>query len=104
VAEKIQKLKRTNECLHPTVKVSVKLTDAGLVEVVHAEVLCEIREKKNLADHFKGLFGGGKDQEEQVYPCPNIVNMRLFWKSPRQTRKGLPAHRRVPLRWINQRK
>lgn len=63
VAEKIDKLKGTNECYDPTVKVSVKLTDAGLVEVLHSEVQCEIREKKNLADKFKGLFGGGKDKE-----------------------------------------
>lgn len=64
MAEKIEKLKGTNECYDPTVKVSVKLTDAGLVEVLHSEVQCEIREKKNLADKFKGLFGaGGKDKE-----------------------------------------
>jgi hypoxia up-regulated 1 len=64
VAEKIEKLKGTNECYDPTVKVSVKLTDAGLVQVLHSEVQCEIREKKNLADKFKGLFGGGgKDKE-----------------------------------------
>jgi len=63
VAEKIEKLKGTNECYDPTVKVSVKLTDAGLVEILHSEVQCEIREKKNLADKFKGFFGGGKDKE-----------------------------------------
>lgn len=63
VAEKIEKLKGTNECFDPTVKVSVKLLDAGLVEVLHSEVQCEIREKKNLADKFKGLFGGGKDKD-----------------------------------------
>ena len=65
MAEKIEKLKGTNECYDPTVKVSVKLTDAGLVQVLHSEVQCEIREKKNLADKFKGLFGGGggKDKE-----------------------------------------
>src|ERR1700738_1240670 len=63
VPEKIEKLKGTNECHDPTVKVSIKLTDAGLIEVLHSEVQCEIREKKNLADKFKGLFGGGKEKE-----------------------------------------
>lgn len=65
VAEKIEKLKGVHECHDPTVKVSLKLTDAGLVEVLHSEVVCEIREKKNFADKFKGLFGGGKDKEEK---------------------------------------
>jgi hypothetical protein len=65
VAEKIEKLKGVHDCHDPTVKVSLKLTDAGLVEVLHSEVICEIREKKNLADKFKGLFGGGKDKEEK---------------------------------------
>ena len=70
VAEKIDTLKGTNECHDPTVKVTFKLTDAGIVEFVHSEVQCEIREKKNLADKFMGLFGG-KDKEqpaEQVRP------------------------------------
>jgi len=77
VAEKIEKLKGTNECHDPTVKVSVKLTDAGLVEVLHSEVQCEIREKKNLADKFKGLFGGGgkdketKDDDQVVFEAFN---------------------------------
>jgi len=63
VPEKIEKLKGTNECHDPTVKVNIKVTDAGLIEVLHSEIQCEIREKKNLADKFKGLFGGGKDKE-----------------------------------------
>jgi hypothetical protein len=62
VAEKIEKLKGTNECHDPSVKVTFKLTDAGIVEIAHGEVQCEIREKKNLADKFMGLFGG-KDKE-----------------------------------------
>jgi hypothetical protein len=70
VSEKIDKLKGLNECHDPTVKVNLKLTDSGLVEVLHSEVQCEIREKKNLADKFMGFFGGGKDKgdkkEEQV--------------------------------------
>lgn len=70
VAEKIEKLKGTNECYDPTVKVNIKLTDSGLVEVLHSEVQCELREKKNFADKFMGFFGGGKDKdssaEEQV--------------------------------------
>lgn len=70
VAEKIEKLKGTHECYDPTVKVSLKLTDAGIVEVLHSEVQCEIHEKKNLADKFKGFFGGGgkekEDQDEQI--------------------------------------
>jgi len=65
VAEKIDKLKGTNECHDPTVKVSLKLTDADLVEVLHSEVQCEIREKKNLADKFKGFFGSGKEKDEK---------------------------------------
>ena len=65
VAEKIEKLKGTHECHDPLVKVSIKLSDAGLVEVLHGEVRCEIREKKNLADKFMGLFGGRKDKEDK---------------------------------------
>ena len=66
VPEKIEKLKGTNECHDPTVKVNIKLTDSGLVNVLHSEVTCEVREKKNLADKFKGFFGGsGKDKEDQ---------------------------------------
>ena len=66
VAEKIEKLKGSLECHDPTVKVNVKLTDAGIVEVLHGEVTCELREKKNLADKFKGLFGGGKSNEDKT--------------------------------------
>jgi hypoxia up-regulated 1 len=65
VAEKIEKLKGSNECFDPLVKVNIKLTDSGLVEVLHAEVRCEIREKKNLADKFMGLFGGGNKEEKE---------------------------------------
>lgn len=80
VPEKIEKLKGTNECHDPTVKVNIKLTDSGLVSVLHSDVTCEIREKKNLADKFKGLFGGGKstddEGEEQVFPLP--AEMRVL--------------------------
>jgi hypothetical protein len=75
VADKIEKLKGTLECYDPTVKVNIKLTDSGIVEVLHSEVTCELREKKNLADKFKGLFGGGNEKEdtteEQVYKSMN---------------------------------
>jgi len=65
VPQKIEKLKGVHECHDPTVKINIKLTDSGLVNVLHSEVTCEIREKKNLADKFKGFFGGsGKDKEE----------------------------------------
>ena len=64
VSEKIEKLKGVNECHDPTVKVNIKLTDSGLVRILHSEVTCEIREKKNLADKFKGLFGGGKEKDD----------------------------------------
>ena len=69
VAEKIEKLKGTNECDDQIVKVNFKLSDAGIVEIVSGEVQCELREKKNLADKLMGIFGGGKDkgkEEEQV--------------------------------------
>lgn len=40
--------------------------------MLHSDVTCEIREKKNLADKFKGLFGGSKSKddegEDQVFP------------------------------------
>ena len=65
VSEKIEKLKDVNECHDPTVKVNIKLTDSGLVRVLHSEITCEIREKKNLADKFKGLFGGGKEKDDE---------------------------------------
>ena len=75
VTDKIEKLKGTLECHDPTVKVNIKLTDAGIVEVLHSEVTCELREKKNFADKFKGLFGSGKEKEdateEQVYKFMN---------------------------------
>jgi len=75
VPEKIEKLKGSYECHDPTVKVSLKLTEAGIVEVLHSEVQCEIREKKNLADKFKGFFGAGKEKEEKedqvVFEAPN---------------------------------
>jgi hypothetical protein len=64
VAEKIEGLKGDLECHDPTVKVHIKLTDAGLVEVLHSEVQCELREKRNFADKFKGFFGSGKENEE----------------------------------------
>ena len=65
VAEKVEKIKGPNECHDPTVKVNIKLTDSGLVNVLHSEITCEIRERKNLADKVKGFFGGGKDKEDQ---------------------------------------
>jgi len=63
VPDKIEKLKGTHECNDPTVKVNIKLVDAGLVEVISSEAQCELHEKKNLADKFMGFFGGGKDTE-----------------------------------------
>ena len=79
VAEKIEKLKGALECHDPTVKVNIKLTDAGIVEVLHSEVTCEVREKKNLADKFKGLFGGGNEKEdkneEQVVPFWRLTDL-----------------------------
>lgn len=65
VAEKINKLRGPDECHDPTVKVNVKLADAGLIDVLHSEVQCEVREKKNMADKFKGFFGGAKDKVEE---------------------------------------
>lgn len=86
VAEKIENLKGILECHDPTVKVNIKLSDSGLVEVLHSEVQCELREKKNLADKFKGLFGAGKDKEykaeEQVTTLANEVDFRSFLKRP----------------------
>jgi hypothetical protein len=70
VPDKIDKLRGEKECHDPTVKVNIKLTDAGLAEVVSSEVQCELREKKNFVDKFKGFFGGGAQEsvseEEQV--------------------------------------
>ena len=63
VPDKIEKLKGTHECHDPTVKVNIKLVDAGLIEVVSSEAQCELHEKKNIADKFMGFFGGGKDSE-----------------------------------------
>jgi hypothetical protein len=65
VAEKIEKLKGIHECHDPTVKVNIKLTDSGLVEVLNSEVQCELRETFNLADKFMGFFAGPKDKEEK---------------------------------------
>lgn len=76
VAEKIDKLKGSQECHHPTVKVNVKLTDAGLVDVLYSEVQCELHEKKNLADKFMGLFGGVKDKDDKI---EEQVLSRCFW-------------------------
>jgi hypoxia up-regulated 1 len=84
VADKIEKLKGTNECHDPTVKVSLKLTDGGLVEVLHSEIQCEIREKKNLADKFKGIFGGGgKDKEDK--------EDQIVFEKPEASTSGTPA-------------
>ena len=72
VSDKIDKLRGEKECHDPTVKLNLRLTDAGLVDVVSSEVQCELREKKNFADKFKGFFGGGakesveEGEEEQV--------------------------------------
>ena len=80
VAEKIDKLKGSQECHNPTVKVNVKLTDAGLVDILYSEVQCELHEKKNLADKFMGFFGGVKDKddkkEEQVLDQCFLANLR----------------------------
>jgi hypothetical protein len=77
VAEKIDKLKGPDECHDPTVKVNIKLTEAGLIDVLHSEVQCELREKKNLADKFKGFFGGAKDKEEEKDEQVAIADSKL---------------------------
>jgi hypothetical protein len=69
IPDKIAKLGGEKECHDPTVKLNLRLTDAGLVDVVSSEVQCEVREKKNFADKVKGFFGGGAkegEEEEQV--------------------------------------
>jgi hypothetical protein len=72
IPDKITKLGGEKECHDPTIKLNLRLTDAGLVDVVSSEVQCEVREKKNFADKVKGFFGaGGKESageegEEEV--------------------------------------
>jgi hypothetical protein len=103
VAEKIEKLKGVHDCHDPTVKVSLKLTDAGLVEVLHSEVICEIREKKNLADKFKGLFGGGKEKEEkdeQVSFHLHSIDFRLCSNCLNLNLRPLSMPKQLPVRWI----
>jgi hypothetical protein len=84
VPEKIEKLKGALECYDPTVKVNIKLTDAGLIEVLHSEVQCELREKKNFTDKVKGFFGAGKEKgdpsDEQVITFSSEINSRLCLK------------------------
>jgi hypothetical protein len=77
VPEKIDKLRGPDECHDPTIKVNIKLTDAGLIDVLHSEVQCELREKKNIADKFKGFFGGAKDKVEEKDEQVVILDSKL---------------------------
>jgi hypothetical protein len=114
VAEKIDKLKGNQECHDPLVKVGIKLTESGLVEVLHSEVQCEIREKKNLADKFMDFFGGGKEKEEkegeaqeQVRKKMNKTKLRSFLRLQKQNLRAqrprqqlLPRPHQPPLQSI----
>ena len=103
VEEKIDKIKGPHDCHDPTVKVNIQLTDSGLVEILHSEVQCEIHEKKNLADKFKGFFGAGKEKDEpQVLFSNETPDSRLYLKPRCQTH--LPLQKRLPFRWITLKK